>query len=120
MGSDSMTGIWLFVAQLATLVLLLAVAYRPLGDYMARVYTSDRDLAVERGVYRLIGVDARAGQTWPAYLRGVLAFSVIGVLLVYALQRLQQFLPYSLGLPAVPEGTAFNTAISFVTNTNWQ
>jgi len=120
MGSDSMTGIWLFVAQLATLVLLLAVAYRPLGDYMARVYTSDRDLAVERGVYRLIGVDARAGQTWPAYLRGVLAFSVIGVLLVYALQRLQQFLPYSLGMPAVPEGTSFNTAISFVTNTNWQ
>ncbi|MFJ3392792.1 potassium-transporting ATPase subunit KdpA [Leifsonia aquatica] len=120
MGSDSMTGIWLFVAQLATLVLLLAVAYRPLGDYMARVYTSDRDLAVERGVYRLIGVDARAGQTWPAYLRGVLAFSVIGILLVYALQRLQQFLPYSLGMPAVPEGTAFNTAISFVTNTNWQ
>ncbi|WP_374178976.1 potassium-transporting ATPase subunit KdpA [Leifsonia sp. WHRI 6310E] len=115
-----MTGIWLFVAQLATLVLLLAVAYRPLGDYMARVYTSDRDLAVERGVYRLIGVDARAGQTWPAYLRGVLAFSVIGVLLVYALQRLQQFLPYSLGMPAVPEGTSFNTAISFVTNTNWQ
>ncbi|MFK3670320.1 potassium-transporting ATPase subunit KdpA [Leifsonia aquatica] len=115
-----MTGIWLFVAQLATLVLLLAVAYRPLGDYMARVYTSDRDLAVERGVYRLIGVDARAGQTWPAYLRGVLAFSVIGILLVYALQRLQQFLPYSLGMPAVPEGTAFNTAISFVTNTNWQ
>ncbi|ERK71079.1 K+-transporting ATPase, A subunit [Leifsonia aquatica ATCC 14665] len=120
MGSDSMTGIWLFVAQLATLVLLLAVAYRPLGDYMARVYSSDRDLAVERGVYRLIGVDARAGQTWPAYLRGVLAFSVIGILLVYALQRLQQFLPYSLGMPAVPEGTAFNTAISFVTNTNWQ
>nr|WP_313541191.1 potassium-transporting ATPase subunit KdpA [Leifsonia aquatica] len=120
MGSDSMTGIWLFVAQLATLVLLLAVAYRPLGDYMARVYTSDRDLAVERGVYRLIGVDARAGQTWPAYLRGVLAFSVIGILIVYALQRLQQFLPYSLGMPAVPEGTAFNTAISFVTNTNWQ
>ncbi|WP_376784063.1 potassium-transporting ATPase subunit KdpA [Leifsonia aquatica] len=115
-----MTGIWLFVAQLATLVLLLAVAYRPLGDYMARVYTSDRDLAVERGVYRLIGVDARAGQTWPAYLRGVLAFSVIGILIVYALQRLQQFLPYSLGMPAVPEGTAFNTAISFVTNTNWQ
>ncbi|WP_081703955.1 potassium-transporting ATPase subunit KdpA [Leifsonia aquatica] len=115
-----MTGIWLFVAQLATLVLLLAVAYRPLGDYMARVYSSDRDLAVERGVYRLIGVDARAGQTWPAYLRGVLAFSVIGILLVYALQRLQQFLPYSLGMPAVPEGTAFNTAISFVTNTNWQ
>lgn len=120
MAADPMTGTWLFVAQLATLVLLLAVAYRPLGDYMARVYTSDRDLAVERGVYRLIGVDARSGQTWGAYLRGVLAFSVVGILIVYALQRLQQWLPYSLGMPAVPEGTAFNTAISFVTNTNWQ
>ncbi len=120
MGGDSVTAVWLFVAQVATLVLVLAVAYRPLGDYMARVYTSDRDLAVERGVYRLIGVDARSGQTWPAYLRGVLAFSVVGILIVYGLQRLQQVLPYSLGMPAVPEGTAFNTAISFVTNTNWQ
>lgn len=120
MGGDSVTALWLFVAQVATLVLVLAVAYRPLGDYMARMYTSDRDLAVERGVYRLIGVDARSGQTWPAYLRGVLAFSVVGILIVYGLQRLQQVLPYSLGMPAVPEGTAFNTAISFVTNTNWQ
>ena len=113
-------GVWLFVAQLATLVLLLAIAYRPLGDYMARVFTTRKDLAPERGVYRLIGIDPRAEQSWPAYLRGVLAFSVLGILLVYALQRLQQFLPYALGLPAVPEGTAFNTAISFVTNTNWQ
>ena len=111
---------WLFVAQLTTLVLLLAVAYRPLGDYMARVFTTDRDLAVERGVYRLIGIDPRSEQSWPGYLRGVLAFSVVGILIVYGLQRLQQFLPYSLGFPAVPEGTAFNTAISFVTNTNWQ
>src|SRR6478752_7626991 len=98
MGADSVTALWLFVAQVATLVLVLAVAYRPLGDYMARVYTSDPDLAVERGVYRLIGVDARSGQTWPAYLRGVLAFSVVGILIVYGLQRLQQFLPYALGL----------------------
>ncbi|SEH97358.1 MULTISPECIES: potassium-transporting ATPase subunit KdpA [unclassified Leifsonia] len=111
---------WLPVANLATLVLLLGVAYRPLGDYMARVFTSERDARVERGVYRLIGVDPRASQSWPAYLRAVLAFSVVGILLVYGLQRLQQFLPYSLGLPAVPEGTAFNTAVSFVTNTNWQ
>lgn len=111
---------WLAVANVATLVLLLAIAYRPLGDYMARVFTSDRDFRVERGVYRLIGVDPRASQSWPAYFRAVLAFSVVGIVLVYGLQRLQQFLPYSLGLPAVPEGTAFNTAISFVSNTNWQ
>ncbi|GAB3579172.1 potassium-transporting ATPase subunit KdpA [Leifsonia lichenia] len=112
--------LWLFVAQLATLALILAIAYRPLGDYMARVFTSPKDLKIERGVYRMIGVDSSAEQSWPAYLRGVLAFSVVGILIVYGLQRLQEFLPYALGLPAVPEGLAFNTAISFVTNTNWQ
>jgi K+-transporting ATPase ATPase A chain len=112
--------LWLFVAQLATLALILAIAYRPLGDYMARVFTSPKDLKVERGVYRMIGVDSSVEQSWPAYLRGVLAFSVVGILIVYGLQRLQEFLPYALGLPAVPEGLAFNTAISFVTNTNWQ
>jgi len=113
-------GVFLFFAQLATLALVLAVAYRPLGDYMARVFTTEKDLRVERGVYRLIGVDPRSEQSWPAYLRGVLAFSVVGILIVYGMQRLQHFLPYSLGMPAVPEGTAFNTAVSFVTNTNWQ
>ncbi|HEY5222870.1 MAG TPA: potassium-transporting ATPase subunit KdpA [Microbacteriaceae bacterium] len=111
---------WLFVASLATLVLLLAVCYRPLGDYMARVYTTRKDLGVERAFYRVIGVDPTSEQSWPIYLRGVLAFSIIGVLFVYALQRMQAILPYSLGLPAVPEGLSFNTAISFVTNTNWQ
>jgi K+-transporting ATPase ATPase A chain len=113
-------GIWLFLAQFATLALALAVVHRPLGDYMAAVYTSPKDLRIERGFYRVIGVDARAEQSWGAYLRSVLAFSVVGILVVYALQRLQEFLPYSLGLPATSEHLAFNTAISFVTNTNWQ
>lgn len=112
--------LWLFVAQLATLVLMLALAHRPLGDYLAATFTTKKDLKVERGFYRLIGVDSRASQSWPVYLRSVLAFSVLGVLLVYLLQRAQAILPYSLGLPAVPEGLSFNTAISFVTNTNWQ
>ncbi|NUU06150.1 potassium-transporting ATPase subunit KdpA [Leifsonia sp. C5G2] len=112
--------LWLFLAQAATLVLLLALAYRPLGDYMAATFTSRKDLRVERGLYRLIGVDPRNQQSWRAYFRGVLAFSVLGVLLLYVLQRAQAVLPYSLGLPAVPEGLSFNTAISFVTNTNWQ
>ena len=111
---------WLFVAQLATLILLLGLAYRPLGDHMAATFTSTRDLGIERGFYRLIGVDSRQEQSAPVYLRSVLAFSVIGVLLVYLLQRAQAILPYSLGLPAVPEGLSFNTAVSFVTNTNWQ
>lgn len=108
------------VLQGAALVLLLALIYRPLGDYIARVYTSPRDLRVERATYRAIGVDPSAAQTWQAYLRGVLLFSLTGVLLVYALQRTQAILPGSLGLPAVNEGLAFNTAVSFVTNTNWQ
>lgn len=110
----------LAVLQAATLGLILAVLYRPLGDWMARIYTSDRDWRAERLVYRLVGVDSSSEQSWTAYLRAVLAFSLVGVLLLYALQRIQALLPYALGLPAVPEGLAFNTAASFVTNTNWQ
>ncbi|MCW2289398.1 K+-transporting ATPase ATPase A chain [Leucobacter luti] len=109
-----------FLATVATIVLVLAITYRPLGDYMAWVYTSGKDWAVERLLYRVIGVDPRSEQSWQAYLRAVLAFSLVGVLMLYLLQRTQQWLPYSLGLPPVPEGVAFNTAISFVANTNWQ
>lgn len=112
--------IWLAVAQFATLALVLAMLYRPLGDYMAHTFTSAKHLRVERGLYRVIGVAGDSEQTWGAYLRGVLAFSFVGVILVYGLQRLQAVLPYSLGMPAIPEGLSFNTAISFVTNTNWQ
>ncbi|MCM3695436.1 potassium-transporting ATPase subunit KdpA [Microbacterium oleivorans] len=108
------------ILTLATLALVLAVAYRPLGDYMAWVYTSPKDARAERGLYRLIGVDAASAQTWQAYVRSVLAFSVIGVLVVYLLQRVQQWLPWSLGLTAPSEALSFNTAVSFVTNTNWQ
>ncbi|HVX08565.1 potassium-transporting ATPase subunit KdpA [Humibacter sp.] len=111
---------WLFLAQLATVALMLALCYRVLGDHIAHTFTSHRDLRIERGFYRLIGVDSASQQTWPVYLRSVLAFSIIGVLLVYLLQRLQAWLPYSLGLGPVPEGLSFNTAISFVTNTDWQ
>ncbi|MBD3941214.1 potassium-transporting ATPase subunit KdpA [Microbacterium sp. NEAU-LLC] len=108
------------ILQIATVLLILALLYRPLGDWIARVFTSEKDWRVERGLYRLVGVDPRSQQTWQAYARGVLAFSLVGVLFVYALQRFQAVLPYSLGLPAVPEGLAFNTAASFVANTNWQ
>jgi K+-transporting ATPase ATPase A chain len=112
--------IWFGVLQIATVIVILALVYRPLGDYIARVYQGTKDLRVERGLYRLIGVDPASSQTWQAYARGVLVFSVMGVLFVYALQRFQAVLPYSLGLPQVPEPLAFNTAVSFVTNTNWQ
>lgn len=111
---------WFVIAQAAALALILSVLYRPLGDYMARIYTSSKDLKVERGIYRLIGVDPASAQTWQAYARAVLGFSLIGVLLLYGLQRLQEWLPLSLGLGPVPPGLAFNTAVSFVTNTNWQ
>jgi K+-transporting ATPase ATPase A chain len=111
---------WFGILQVATLVAALVLVYKPLGEYMARIYTSERDLRVERGFYRLIGVNPRSEQTWQAYLRGVLAFSVVGLLFVYVLQRAQAVLPYSLGFPAIPEDLSFNTAASFVANTNWQ
>lgn len=109
-----------FALTLLTLVVVLVGLGLPLSTWMARTYTTTTDWRVERGVYRLLGVDARSEQRWPNYFRGILAISVLGVLFLYALQRLQAVLPYSLGLPPVPEGLAFNTAISFVTNTNWQ
>ncbi len=114
------TSIWLFVAQLATVAIILAAIHVPLGNYMAQVFASSKDLAVERGLYRLVGVDSGSAQTWGTYLRSVLAFSGVGILLVYLLQRTQHLLPLSLGLPAPSEPLAFNTAVSFVTNTNWQ
>ena len=111
---------FLFVAQLVTVGGLIAAIHRPLGDYMAGVYTRGTDSRAERFVYRLVGVDPASQQSWPAYLRSVLAFSAIGILILYAMQRLQQFLPYALDLPAPSEHLSFNTAVSFVTNTNWQ
>ena len=108
------------ILQILTLVVLLALVYRPLGDYMARMFTTSKDLRVERGFYRLIGVDSDSEQSWRLYLRSVLIFSLVGVLLLYAMQRLQAVLPYSLGFPTIPEGLSFNTAASFVANTNWQ
>ena len=110
----------LFVLQLLTVAVVIGLLYRPLGDYIAFSFTTSKNLRIERGLYRLIGVKADAEQSWSAYLRGVLAFSAAGILLLYALQRLQQWLPLSLGMPAASEHLSFNTAISFVTNTNWQ
>ena len=112
---------WLLaVAGLVTLVVVLGVFYRPFGDYMAWVYTSRKDWKVERGFYKVIGVDSKAEQTWQAYLRAVLMFSATGTLFVYAIQRLQPWLPGSLGLGSPSAPLSFNTAVSFVTNTNWQ
>ncbi|MER8000890.1 potassium-transporting ATPase subunit KdpA [Streptomyces sp. NPDC095613] len=108
------------VLQLLALIAALALAYRPLGDHMARVYSSDRHLRVEKWIYRCIGADPSANLRWPAYLRGVLAFSAVSVLFLYLLQRLQGGLPGSLGFASIDPDQAFNTAASFVSNTNWQ
>ncbi|GAA2900345.1 potassium-transporting ATPase subunit KdpA [Pseudonocardia halophobica] len=106
--------------QVALLLVLLAACYAPFGDYMARVFTSERDWRVESALYRLVRVDATSGQRWPTYAAGVLGFSFVSIVLVYLLQRLQPLLPMSFGRGAVDPATALNTAISFVTNTNWQ
>ncbi|MER5844482.1 MULTISPECIES: potassium-transporting ATPase subunit KdpA [Streptomyces] len=108
------------VLQLLALMAALALAYVPLGNYMARVYSSTTHWRVEKWVYKGIGANPDAEMRWPAYLRGVLAFSLIGVLFLYALQRLQGVLSGSLGFASIEAEQAFNTAVSFVTNTNWQ
>ncbi|MGC4779468.1 potassium-transporting ATPase subunit KdpA [Micromonospora chalcea] len=103
-----------------SLVVALVAVHRPFGDHMYRVVAGTRSSRVERGIYRLVGVDPAAEQTWGVYARSVLAFSAVSLLFLYAFQRLQNHLWLSLGFdPVVPHG-AWNTAVSFVTNTNWQ
>ncbi|MCM3298039.1 potassium-transporting ATPase subunit KdpA [Streptomyces pseudogriseolus] len=108
------------VLQLLALIAALALAHKPLGTYMAKVYTSDKHWRVEKWIYKGIGANPDTEMRWPAYLRGVLAFSAVGVLFLYLLQRLQGVLPGSLGFASIDPDQAFNTAASFVSNTNWQ
>ena len=107
-----------FLTQAAILLVLLAAAHKPLGLYMARVFESTKNYLPERVFYRIAGVDAAADQKWSTYLRSVLAFSVVGILFVFLLQRLQGLVAGQ--GEAVDPWIAMNTAISFVTNTNWQ
>ncbi len=106
--------------QFALLLAALAACYIPLGNYIAHVFTSDKDWRVERSFYKLIGIEPAADQKWSVYLRSILAFSFVSVLFLYGLQRVQHYLPYNEGFPGVTPDTAWNTADSFVTNTNWQ
>jgi potassium-transporting ATPase potassium-binding subunit len=108
------------IVFLVSLIVALAVSYRPVGDYMARVFMSDKHLRVERVIYRATGVNPDAEQKWGTYLRSMLAFSLLSVLVLYAMLRLQGHLPYSLGFKGMEQGQSFNTAASFTTNTNWQ
>ncbi|HEV7204512.1 MAG TPA: potassium-transporting ATPase subunit KdpA [Jatrophihabitans sp.] len=115
-----MTDAWAGVVFVGTLVVALALVHKPLGDYLARVLTGAKHLRVERGVYRASGIDADADQTWSTYLRSVLAFSVVGVVFLYAFLRVQQHFWPPYAVPQMTADQSFNTAASFVTNTNWQ
>jgi len=118
--SDTLAG----VLQVVALLALLAIVYVPLGDYMARVFTSEKHLRVEKFLYRIVRVDSNTEQRWTTYAAGVLTFSFVSVVLLYLIQRLQPFLPFGFGRGVdgntIPPGVAFNNAVSFVTNTNWQ
>ena len=120
-------------ATVALLVILLVVCTPLLGGYMAKVFASAGDEGsrrapgdrifdpVERLVFRLVGVDPEREQRWNVYAISVLAFSAVGVLFLYLLQRVQGgLLANPTGAKAVPPALAWNTAVSFVTNTNWQ
>ncbi|MDX8477389.1 potassium-transporting ATPase subunit KdpA [Mesorhizobium sp. VK24D] len=106
---------------------ILVALVKPIGGYMYRVFNGDRTflspvlVPIERGLYRLSGTNEKEEQHWAVYTTGMLLFHLAGFLLLYALQRLQGVLPYNpAGMTAVEPGLAFNTAASFITNTNWQ
>ena len=115
-----MSGLAPALGQIAVLVAALAVAVPFLGRYLAHVYTSPRHLAVERASYRALRLDPDADQHWKSYAMSVLGFSLVGILGLFAFGRLQDHLPLSLGFAGLPADGAWNTAVSFVTNTNWQ
>ncbi|MBJ7321922.1 MAG: potassium-transporting ATPase subunit KdpA [Rhodococcus sp.] len=106
--------------QIAVVVVVLAAAYVPLGDYMARVFGSAHDTRVESLLYRVARVNSSSEQTWVGYSTSLLGFSFAGVVFLFVLQRIQGVLPLNGGLSGVSPAMAFNTAASFVTNTNWQ
>jgi K+-transporting ATPase ATPase A chain len=115
------------IIQSVIFLLVLIVLVKPLGIYMARVFEGKPVILnkwfspIERLIYRLCGVNPQEEMTWKTYAFAMMAFNIIGLLAVYFLQRLQQFLPLNPAhLPAVSPDSAFNTAVSFATNTNWQ
>ncbi|MBZ9776513.1 potassium-transporting ATPase subunit KdpA [Mesorhizobium sp. CO1-1-8] len=115
---------WIQILVYCGIVILLV---KPLGGYMHRVFNGDRTLLsplfgpLERGLYRLCGTSEREEQHWTTYAVALLLFNLVGFLVLYFLQRLQGSLPYNpAGMTAVEPGLAFNTAASFMTNTNWQ
>jgi len=115
---------WLQILLFCGIVLVLV---KPLGGYMTRVFAGEHTFLsivlgpLERGLYRVAGTSEREDQHWTSYAFSLLMFNLLGVFVLYALQRLQAVLPYNpAGMAAVPSDLSFNTATSFVTNTNWQ
>ncbi|ASF12565.1 potassium-transporting ATPase A chain [Nocardia brasiliensis NBRC 14402] len=110
------------IAFVASLIIALALVHVPLGDYMFRVYNGRKHSRAERVIYQTIGVQPEVEQTWGVYARSVLAFSAVGILFLFFFQLLQGKLPLHLNDPAteMTPALAWNTAVSFVTNTNWQ
>ena len=115
---------WIQIVVYCGIIILLV---KPLGGYMTRVFQGDRTflspifVPVERGLYRLAGTDENEEQHWLSYIAAILFFTIGGMVILYLMQRLQGALPYNpAGMGAVPSDLAFNTAASFVTNTNWQ
>ena len=106
--------------QIALVLVALALVHVPLGDYMARMFTASRHTRAERGFYRVLRIDPAADQRWSTYLLSVLAFSVVSILLLWGLLSINSVLPFDFGTPNMPAAQGFNTAVSFVTNTNWQ
>ncbi|WP_194834695.1 potassium-transporting ATPase subunit KdpA [Nocardia sp. XZ_19_369] len=110
------------IAFAASLIIALALVHVPLGDYMYRVYNNTKHARAERVIYKAIGVQPEVEQTWGVYARSVLAFSAVSILFLFFLQLLQGRLPLHLNDPGteMTPALAWNTAVSFVTNTNWQ
>ena len=113
--------------QIALFTIIVAAAVRPVGGYMMRVFNGEPTRIglllgpVERGIYRLVGIDPVAEQEWYAYALALLAFNTVGLVVLYAVQRLQGFLPFNpQHFDAVDPTLALNTAVSFTTNTSWQ
>jgi K+-transporting ATPase ATPase A chain len=115
------------LVQIGLFLVVLVALVQPLGRYMASVYKGERTWLtwllspVERLVYRVGGIDPQSEQDWKQYTLAVLVFNAVGLLMLYLLQRMQGVLPLNpQGFDGVPPDSAFNTAVSFATNTNWQ
>src|ERR1700674_5799220 len=122
-----MTGVG--ILQIAIFLGLILVCIKPLGAYMARIFEGQRTFMhpvlrwLEVLTYKLIGVREDVEQRWTHYTASLLSFSIFGFLIVYLLQRAQAYLPFNpqnFGTPNVTPDLAFNTVVSFITNTNWQ